>query len=105
MHESTLITVGISLAIDILQHVRFAGLLWLKVLFAGLLWEKNTAGWLLIPLNSSNEQGVDSLSPMGALGSMMLVLKQQPWSCNLTNGICSKYKKMLFSNKEPRARA
>jgi hypothetical protein len=32
--------------------------LWLKVLFAGLLWEKNTAGWLLIPLISSNEQGV-----------------------------------------------
>jgi hypothetical protein len=24
---------------------------------AGLLWEKNTAGWLLILLNSSNEQG------------------------------------------------
>jgi hypothetical protein len=33
--------------------------LWLKVLFAGLLWEKkNTTGWLLIPLNSSNQQGV-----------------------------------------------
>jgi hypothetical protein len=41
-----------------LHHpVRFAGLLWLKVLFAGLLWEKNTAGWLLILLISPNEQG------------------------------------------------
>jgi hypothetical protein len=39
------------------QPVRFAGLLRLKVRFAGLLWEKNTAGWLLIPLISSNEQG------------------------------------------------
>jgi hypothetical protein len=42
----------------LLQPVHFAGLLWLKVLFAGLLWEKNTAGWLLIWLNSSNEQGI-----------------------------------------------
>jgi hypothetical protein len=40
------------------QPVRFAGLLWPKVLFVGLLWEKNTARWLLILLNSSNEQGV-----------------------------------------------
>jgi hypothetical protein len=39
------------------QLVRFVGLLWLKVLFAGLLGEKNTAEWLLIWLNSSNEQG------------------------------------------------
>jgi hypothetical protein len=39
-------------AVD-LQPVRFAGLLWLKVLFAGLLWKKNTTRWLLIPLNSS----------------------------------------------------
>jgi hypothetical protein len=41
-----------------LQPVRFTSLLWLKVLFAGLLWEKNAVGWLLIPLNSSNEHGV-----------------------------------------------
>jgi hypothetical protein len=40
-----------------MQPVRFAGLSWLKVLFAGLLLEKNTAGWLLILLISSNEQG------------------------------------------------
>jgi hypothetical protein len=41
---------------ECIQPVRFAGLLWLKVLFAGLLWEKNTTGWLLIPLNSSNKR-------------------------------------------------
>jgi hypothetical protein len=45
-----------NMSVFFFQSVRFAGLLWLKVLFASLLWEKNTAGWLLIPLNSSNEQ-------------------------------------------------
>jgi hypothetical protein len=52
-----LILLTFSIAFNIDQPVRFARLLWLKVLFAGLLWEKNTAGWLLIPLNQRNEQG------------------------------------------------
>jgi hypothetical protein len=45
------------MSVIFIEHVRFAGLLWLKVLFAGLLWEKNTAGWLLILLICSKEQG------------------------------------------------
>jgi hypothetical protein len=32
-------------------HVRFAELLWLKVLFTNLLWKRNNARWLLIWLN------------------------------------------------------
>jgi hypothetical protein len=36
--------------------------LWLKVLFAGLLGDKNIAGWLLIWLNSSNEQSLNFLT-------------------------------------------
>jgi hypothetical protein len=44
-----------------IEPVRFAGLLWLRVLFAGLLWKKNTAGWLLIWLNQRNEQDDSSL--------------------------------------------
>jgi hypothetical protein len=35
-----------------LRPVRFADLLWLKILFASLLWEKNTVGWLLIWLSA-----------------------------------------------------
>jgi hypothetical protein len=36
------------------QPVRFSGLLGLNVLFVGLLSEKNTVGWLLISMISSN---------------------------------------------------
>jgi hypothetical protein len=46
---------GLLQCIPYTQPVRFAGLLWLKVLFADLLREKNTAGWLLVPLNQRIE--------------------------------------------------